>query len=164
MAMSCGKVDEILPDGKFTTANLFPNYAPLGALGTPDYETHVDDYLRKVRPKVLSFDHYPLWVTENPIHDIMFARNLITMRNASIKYNIPFWGFIQAIGWGGAMREPTFNEYRWLCNAHIVFGAKGFSYFLYSNIDSNGGTESFENSMLDWNGKTGLKLNKALRN
>ena len=149
------EIDAVLPDGKYTIANLFPNYASSDQLGSPDYETHVDDYMRKIQPKVLSFDHYPLVDTGDPearnSRDRLFVANLITIRNASTKYHVPFWGFIQSIGWSG-MREPTLDEYRWLCNAHIAFGAKGFSYFLYSAIGDTGGREGFTNSMLDWNG------------
>ena len=149
MAVIRREVDAILPDGKYTIANLFPNYAPVWALGTPDYETHVDEYMQKVQPQVLSFDFYPLHANANV--DGPFVSNLITMRNASLKYHVPFWGFIQAIGWNGT-REPTFDEYRWLCNAHIVFGAKGFSYFLYAMPVSGGGGEGFTNAMLAWDG------------
>jgi hypothetical protein len=150
MAVIRREVDAILPAGKYTTANLFPNYAPVSALGTPDYDTHVEEYMEKVQPKVLSFDFYPLHATGNA--DSQFAVNLMTIRNASVKYRVPFWGFIQAIGWNG-MREPTFDEYRWLCNAHIVFGAKGFSYFLYAMPYEGGGPEGFTNAMLTWDGK-----------
>ena len=151
------EIDAVLPEGKYTIANLFPNYASSDQLGSSNYETHVDDYMRKVQPQVLSFDHYPLNETNDPAEmssrDRLFVDNLITIRNASVKYHVPFWGFIQAIGWIG-MREPTFDEYRWLCNAHIAFGAKGFSYFLYSAIGDTGGPEGFKNSMLAWDGST----------
>ena len=143
------EVDAVLPSGKHTTANLFPNYAPTWALGTPDYDTHVEEYMQKVRPQVLSFDFYPLTAAGNA--DGPFISNLITIRNAAIKYNVPFWGFIQAIGWNG-MREPVYDEYRWLCNAHIAFGAKGFSYFLYAMPYDGGGPEGFTNAMLAWDG------------
>ena len=151
------EVDAILPEGKYSVANLFPTYATTSQLGSPDYETHVEEYMQKVQPQILSFDNYPLIassdVNDRKHRDRYFISNLITIRNASIKYSVPFWGFIQAIGYYG-MREPTLDEYRWLCNAHIAFGAKGFSYFLYSAIGPTGGPESFTNSMLTWDGRT----------
>ena len=157
MAQIRSEIDAILPEGKYVTANLFPNYASAAQLGSPDYEMHVETYMQKVQPQVLSFDHYPLTSSNNiedrRSRDLIFVSNLITIRNASVKYDVPFWGFVQAIGWSG-MREPTLDEYRWLCNAHIAFGAKGFSYFLYAQPYIGGGGEGFTNAMLDWNGNT----------
>ena len=153
MAVVRREVDAILPEGKYSFSNLFPNYATEAQLGSNSYEEHVDDYIRKVQPKVLCFDHYPLRPDQQNDwrYEIDFVSNFITIRNASLKYDVPFLGFIQAIGWTGA-REPNYDEYRWLCNAHIVFGAKGFSYFLYAMPYDGGGPEGFTNAMLDWNG------------
>ena len=155
MAVVRREVDAILPEGKYTVTNLHPSYSGAGAHGTPTYVQYVEDYMAKVQPQVLSFDHYPLTnnTTNLPFYDRRFVSDLIVIRNAAIKYNVPFWGFIQAIGWSWS-REPTYNEYRWLCNAHIAFGAKGYSYFLYSAIGTTGGAEGFTNSMLAWNGET----------
>ncbi|MCL2814723.1 MAG: hypothetical protein FWD23_09000, partial [Oscillospiraceae bacterium] len=39
-------------------------------------------------------------------------------------------------------------------NMHILFGAKGYSYFLYSAIGPDGGGENFSTSALAWDGST----------
>ena len=146
------EVDAVLPEGKHTISNIFPSGSGWGA---PDYETYVEQYMQKVAPKVLSFDHYPLGSVKSSAEGRGFVSNLITIRNAAIKYDVPFWGFIQAVGWTGR-REPNLDEYRWLCNAHITGGAKGFSYFIYSatgpNMKNEG--EKFSDSMLAWDGTT----------
>lgn len=158
------EVDAILPEGKYTVANLFPNHATVSQLGSPNYEHHVDHYMSTVQPKILSFDHYPLYSTTDVIarqnHDRIFVANLITIRNAALKYNVPFWGFIQALGYVGH-REPTMDEYRWLCHAHTVFGAKGFSYFIYAAVGIDGGTEALTGSMLTWDGKLTFRYDYA---
>ena len=40
--------------------NLFPTYATAEQLGNPTYEHHVDEFMRVVKPKLLSYDHYAL--------------------------------------------------------------------------------------------------------
>ena len=61
-------VDALLPEGKFSFCNLFPNYASVEQLtgmagaetGYDDpYFTYLQQYMQTVKPKVLSFDHYP---------------------------------------------------------------------------------------------------------
>ena len=153
------EIDAVLPDGKYSIANLFPHPAAPAVIGSPNYETYVGDYMRKVQPKVLSFDHYPLMEDLSAIHDRNFVSNLLFIRSAALNHNVPFWGFIQAIGYqipeaGYFRREPTKDEYRWLCNAHIVFGAKGFSYFLYAATGAGVNPNGFTNSMLTWTGNT----------
>ena len=44
--------------GRFGYVNLYPNYAPLGALGTSSYDEHVAKFVREVKPEVLV--HGPL--------------------------------------------------------------------------------------------------------
>ena len=146
-------VDSGLPDGMYTIANLFPNYATAGQLGIETYEAHVEQYMAKVRPKILSFDYYPLSLDPTADNYRGFVENLLVIRDASLGYGVPFWGFIQAIGYCGH-REPTYSEMRWLNNMHILFGAKGYSYFLYSAIGPDGGPEEFSTAALLWDGST----------
>lgn len=155
------EVEAVLPEGKFTTSNLYPIYAKSNQQA---YEAYIENFMQKVRPSVLSFDHYPLYNTNDMSarqgHDRTYAANLISIRKFAIQYNVPFWGFIQAIGYNGR-REPTMNEYRWQCNAHIAFGAKGFSYFIYSAAGSDGGAEALSGSMLTWDGQLTYRYDYA---
>ena len=147
------RVDAVLPEGKFALANLFPNYASAEQLGVKTYREHVEQYMSQVKPKVLSFDHYPLSTSAKNDNHRSFIENLLEIRAASLKYNVPFWGFIQAIGFNGR-REPNYSEIRWLNNMHILFGAKGYSYFLYAAVGEDGGAENISTAALLWDGST----------
>ena len=148
-----GNMEGILPEKKYAIANLFPNYANANQLGAENYETYLGQYMATVKPKILSFDYYPLSLEAPSDNYRGFIANLLAVREASLKYDVPFWGFIQAIGYDGH-REPAYGEMRWLCNMHILFGAKGYSYFLYSAIGPDGGAENFSTSALAWEGGT----------
>ena len=147
------RVDAILPNNIHTIANLFPDYASPEQLGTNTYREHVEQYMSQVKPGILSFDHYPLSLNPQTDNYKGFIENLLVIREASFKYDVPFWGFIQAIGYH-YHREPSYSEMRWLNNMHILFGAKGYSYFLYSAIGIDGGPEKFTTSALLWDGTT----------
>jgi len=147
------RIDAAVPEGKYTIANLFPNYASASQLGVKTYAEHLERYMSEVKPQILSFDFYPLALKPSGDNHRGFIEQLLAIRGASLKYNVPFWGFIQAIGFNGH-REPTYEEMRWLNNMHILFGAKGYSYFLYSAVDTTGGGENFSTSALDWDGNT----------
>jgi len=120
---------------KFAICNLFPTYCTDSRIGPLGYEHYLTTYLEGVKPRILSFDNYPLVKSTAPDDQINptreFINNLIVIRREALKANIPFWGFIQAQGWIDN-RLPSKNEMRWLNNMHIVFGADGFSYFLWA--------------------------------
>jgi len=144
-------IDAVIPKGKYSYANLYPSYATAEQLGMEDFKTYVDRYMSKVKPQVLSFDHYPF--KRNPADDNYrrYIDDLLLMRSASLEYGVPWEGFIQCVGWNGT-REPTYTEMRWQNNMHILFGAKGYSWFLYAMPYEDGGSEKFTTSALDWNG------------
>lgn len=135
------QTESSLPAEKFAICNLHPSWQTdpkyVGPLG---YEHYLTAYMQAVKPKVLSFDNYPLRepdaapeVQTNAMRE--FINNLVLMRREALKANIPFWGFIQAVGWPDN-RLPSKNEIRWLNNMHLVFGADGFSYFLWWDSSS----------------------------
>ena len=133
-------IESQLPAGKFAICNLHPSWQTdkryTGPLG---YEHYLAIYMRGVKPRILSFDNYPLREA-NATVDVQtsaireFINNLVLMRREALEAQIPFWGFIQSVGWPDN-RLPTKNEMRWLNNMHLVFGADGFSYFLWADTD-----------------------------
>jgi len=131
-------IESVIPEGKFAICNLFPTYCTDSRIGPLGYEHYYTTYLEGVKPRILSFDNYPLIKSTAPNDQINptreFINNLIVIRREALKANIPFWGFIQTQGWTDN-RLPSKNEMRWLINMHIVFGADGFSYFLWADTD-----------------------------
>lgn len=117
--------------GKLAYINLFPNYAPPGALGTPTYEEHVARFVREVDPDVLSMDHYPIF---RPDRDAdgrdAYCANLATFREHSLRARVPFWNFFNTMPYG-PHTDPTEGQLRWQVFASLCYGAKGVLYFCY---------------------------------
>ncbi len=81
-----------------------------------------------------------------------YYQNLATMRDESIKANIPFWTYIQTTTWyeGGIL--PTKEELRWNINTSLAYGAKGIQYFTGVQPYDAGG-EKFAGGLFDKAGK-----------
>lgn len=114
---------------KLSYINLFPNYAPLSTLGTVNYDKYVSKYMEIVKPDILCMDHYP---TFRPNEDGRegYCSNLDSMRNFSLKHNVPFWNFFNIMPYGHHT-DPTEAQVRWQIFTSLAYGAKGVLYFCY---------------------------------
>jgi len=125
---------------QFAYVNLFPNYASPGQLGSPDYDTHVADFLRIVQPEVLSMDHYAIFRPDQPADGRDgYCANLETLRVHSLRAGIPFWNFFNTMPYG-PHTDPTESQLRWQVFASLCHGAKGILWFCYY---TPGGDEEF---------------------
>ena len=115
--------------GRFGYVNLFPNYAPPGALGTPTYEEHVARFVREVKPEVLSMDHYPLMRPEGDTRD-QYCANLECFRRHSLAAGIPFWNYFYSMPFNDRL-DPTEAQIRWQIFTAAAYGARGVLYFCY---------------------------------
>ncbi len=115
--------------GKLSYINLFPNYAPLSALGTTSYVEHVARFVSEVRPHVLSMDHYPMFRPDADGRET-YCANLEVMRAQSTAAGIPFWNFFNTMPFG-PHTDPTEAQVRWQVFASVAYGAKGVMYFCY---------------------------------
>lgn len=106
--------------------NLFPTYADTDQLGTPSYTDHVEDFLRTVTPRVLSYDHYALRTKGEDRPD--YFENLEIIRAAALRHDVPFWNIILLIPHFG-YRDPTEAELRWQVSTSLAYGCKGIWYF-----------------------------------
>ena len=111
--------------------NLHPNYAPPSYLGNKDYKDYVDQYLRSVSVKFLSFDNYP--IVNNKIM-VNWYQNLEIIRDNSIKYNKPFWAFANATIFNN-YKQPTAASLKLQQYSNLLYGAKGIQYFTYITMD-----------------------------
>ena len=107
--------------------NLFPTYASPQQLGTDTYEQHVDAFMRTVKPKVLSYDHYALM--QNGIRPDYFE-NMEIIRRAGLKYNTPFVYVLLSVP-HFSYRDPSESDLRWQVNTALAYGAQGIVYFTY---------------------------------
>lgn len=135
--------------------NLFPNYACAAALGNPTYEHHVDEYMRMVKPKLLSYDHYALMKDgERP----EYFENMEIIRRMGIKYNTP-WNCILLAVPHDPYRDPSEGDLRWQVYTALAYGARGLMYFTY--ITPLGTQWNFHDAILDENGKRTPKYDQA---
>lgn len=131
--------------------NILPNYATPAQLGNPTFEQHVDEYLRVVRPKLLSYDHYAL-LEKGERGD--YFDNLEVIRRQSIKHNVPFSSIILAVP-HGSYRDPSEADLRWQVNTSLAYGARGIMYFtLWTPVDSYW---NFHDAIIDADGKRNRK-------
>jgi hypothetical protein len=108
--------------------NLFPNYAGPNQLGTDNYEKYLDEFIAKLHPAQLCYDHYAL-MDDGTLRDGYWA-NLAEMRTAAKKYNLPFWNIILAVA-HFHYREPTAADLRFEVFSSLAYGARGIVYYTY---------------------------------
>ena len=101
------------------------------------YEKYVDEFCDVLKPKVVSWDHYPFDKYREGKMEIYFY-NMDVIRRAAVKRELPFWAFVQAgsqwnDGWKKFDSElpyfPNNSQFDWNVNTSLAFGAQGIQYF-----------------------------------
>ncbi len=95
-----------------------------------DYNKYIDLYLEKVKPKVLSYDFYPMKYAFPYIENGYFKQMSFIAEKAR-NAKIPFWVFIQSCSWAPRARICTLPEVLWQVNTALCYGCKGIQYFTY---------------------------------
>ena len=107
--------------------NLFPNYAPASALGTPTYRDYLARFTAEVPVPFVSFDHYP--VTDAGLRPEWYE-NLELVAAAARDARKPFWAFALAV----AHRPypiPTIEHLRLQSFSNLAYGAQALQVFTY---------------------------------
>ncbi len=149
-----GHVREILEKldpSKLAYVNLLPNYATLEGLGSESYQSHLENFIKTVRPQMLSYDHYHFQerrmalpshektegsenqtrITTAEIEERAgFFDNIETMRDISKKTGIPFMIIILTVE-HGVYRNVNEAEIRWEVFQSLAYGSAKISYFTY---------------------------------
>lgn len=115
--------------GKLAYFNLFPDYAPLWALGTKDYDEYVGRFAKETGCDVLCMDYYPMMTPTADGRD-GYCGNLAVMRKYSVECGIPLWNFFNTMPFGPHY-DPTESQVRWQIYTSLAYGAKGVLYFCY---------------------------------
>ena len=122
----------------------FPNGATAGGSAgldpSSDWNYYYGSYVQNVKPKMFCYDYYPLKGAFPGLKDQHFLQLALAKYYTTEFYQesfgitddsyIPFWCFIQIIGFGGT-RGATYAELAWQMNTALNFGAKGFAYYTY---------------------------------
>ena len=123
--------------------NLLPIYGRFGddISRKEVYKDYVESFLKEFKPQMLSFDYYCFKKREYEYGRIkLFFDNLSIIRECSLKYNVPFWSFVQA-GGNFALESnqnaqvsyeyPNYPMLLWNVNANLLYGAKCIQYFTF---------------------------------
>lgn len=127
LAIMTGLVHDAAPETP-AFINLFPNYAAPDQMSASTYEKYVDKFASMVRPAQLCYDHYAL-MDDGSLRDGYWA-NLMQIRAAARKYNLPFWNIILAIA-HFHYRIPTADDLRFEVYSSLACGARGIVYYSY---------------------------------
>ncbi|MBW7886974.1 MAG: hypothetical protein H3C35_01260 [Bacteroidetes bacterium] len=136
-----------------------------GASAVRNYESYVSQWITLAKPRVLSYDNYPVWddVQASKFNDEInsdwtndFYYNLEIFRQKSVETNIPFWNWILVHKhWSSYShryyRRAKESDIRLQVYASLAYGCKGILYYNFWNpplaINNNGWHE--ENAVLD---------------
>jgi len=108
--------------------NLFPNYATPEQLGSADYERHLAAYVKIVRPRFISYDHYAL-MADGSLRGGYFE-NLAAVRTVALQQGVPFWNIVLSNA-HFHYAEPTAAGLRFQLYTTLAYGGRGISYFTY---------------------------------
>ncbi|MDD6478730.1 MAG: dockerin type I repeat-containing protein [Oscillospiraceae bacterium] len=117
----------------FGYTNLYPLYYTLSGSTVFEeenaiYNEYLEEYCETFSPKMISWDNY---VFQTGQYDYYF-NNIRLVKAAAAKYNIPFWGFVQAgdpDGKRGGVNHITEGQLKWNVNTQLAYGVKGMQYF-----------------------------------
>ncbi|MCY2925736.1 MAG: hypothetical protein NT031_09900 [Planctomycetota bacterium] len=105
--------------------NLLPNYT---APGLPAYEKGIVTFLKKVKPALLSWDHYRQMFENGD--ERCYWDNLETVRRNCLKAKVPYNQIIVSMKHMG-YRECSEADLRWQVWTSLAYGSRGIQYFTY---------------------------------
>lgn len=116
-------------------------------LGAGSVELFWKEFIRKTKPQILSYDHYPLQIgSDDQIKELgpgapnVFGKIVVKpdyfealdiVRNFSNFYNIPMWVFTLSVK-VGAHPSPTEGHMRFQLMCNLAYGARGLQCFTYA--------------------------------
>jgi hypothetical protein len=119
--------------GKEFYVNLFPTYANISQTKTDNYGDYLDQYIEKVNPDFLSYDHYCMmqdgYGNKKLTEDVLW--NLEMVANRCKAAGIPMYTFVQAMSYDLATRVPNEAEIRFQVLTQMAYGSRSLQYFCY---------------------------------
>ncbi len=91
-----------------------------------DYELYLRTYITRLKPKVVSFDHFPFFKDGAFRHDYFYNLNIV--RNNTNK--AAFWACPMTVGHSSYV-DPTEAHIRFMYFCPIAYGAKGLCVFSF---------------------------------
>ncbi|MEN8138076.1 MAG: T9SS type A sorting domain-containing protein [Bacteroidota bacterium] len=119
-----------------------------------DYRSYIESLLDQTKLEMLSFDRYIF--SNNGTDTDKFFLNIQVIREYALRYGVPFYNIIQAIGTDGTIesdlnwRTPTYAEHKWQSYASLTYGVSGLIWFHWHGnwgVTGNPEKESIYNSI-----------------
>jgi len=98
-------------------------------VGYDDWQTYLDDFLKKSGAEFLCYDCYSQMNPEQSGWP-MYFRNLVEYGKAAKRNGVPFWTTILSVG-HFHYRSPNEDDIRWQFNSSVAYGAQGILYFFF---------------------------------
>lgn len=119
--------------------NLLPNYATPRQLFGDDsskgytYADHVRMYVEQVNPQLISYDHYALMRDQFEQKYLLddFLYNLYLFAVQAKEKDIPFYIFLQTMGFYDNVPLETYADFAWQAYTSMAFGVTGIQCFCY---------------------------------
>ena len=154
-----------LDDSKLPFFALVPSYGPYN-YENGLYPKYIEQYIEKIKPKVLSFDYYCFWqhCIKNPLFRNPIWQDMGIWRRKSIEHNLPFWWYFQGINFGpdvpyeDAHKVITVEHFAVQMYAALAYGVKQLS--CYNSFGSIIDTEGNKTHLYD----DVKKLNTKVKN
>lgn len=114
-------------------ANALPDYGQTNKSG--NYDDYLNYFIESCNLPYISYDSY-VWDEGHTMENYFY--NLSVVRESAMKYNIPFWTFIQTGSqWNDQMARfesktpyyPNEKQFQWNVNVNLAYGAQGIQYF-----------------------------------
>lgn len=135
--------DKEYPNKEFYV-NLFPTYATTAQLGVDSYADYIQQYIDKVKPEFLSYDHYTMmedgYGKKSLTDDVLY--NLEVVANKCKAAGIPMYTFVQAMSYDNNTRIPNQAEIRHQVFTQLAYGSRSIQYFCYFTPLEFGGVGS----------------------
>ncbi|MEN8249323.1 MAG: T9SS type A sorting domain-containing protein [Bacteroidota bacterium] len=116
------------------------------------YQDYIEKLLDITKLPILSYDRY---IFHNGYDETYkFFSNIQIIRRNALRYDIPFYNIIQAIGTDGTIEEhldwrtPTISQLNWQAYASLAYGVKGLIWFHWHG---NWGVTGYPNSAFTYN-------------
>lgn len=140
--------------------NLLPNYAtPKQLFGVDSdkgytYADHVSMFVDEVNPMLISYDHYALLrdaFGAKYLQDDFFY-NLYLFAEQAKEKEIPFYIYLQTMGFYDNVAIENYAEFGWQCYTSMAFGVTGIQCFCYWTLLEEESLNNVHSGIVDRDG------------
>lgn len=147
------------PDYEFYV-NLLPNYAtPKQLFGSDSdkgytYADHVSMFVEEVNPMLISYDHYALMRDAFDAKYLLddFFYNLYLFAVQAKEKDIPFYIYLQTMGFYDNVPIENYAEFAWQCYTSMAFGVTGIQCFCYWTLMQEESLNNVRDALVDRDG------------